>query len=242
MDIYPCTVDENSWSQSVSMNALFGHLCSGSTFSHDRDMYALLRLRDASQSNKRDFDTMQSSQQSERTDNDCHSDGSSAPDLTGISKAPPPPSVIATPLAENPRTSMTETSSDGSFDSIDEYVPSLKGPFDAIHNGRNHVNAENSSHRDKICPPELLKESKALLVHSPEPVPSEDDEDSQVSMPSSAFESPLSNTGSAARTVRLENRKEAYKAAKGLYGWNWDASCSMVSRGTEKEGAEMELR
>ena len=35
MDIYPCTDDPSTWSENVSIDRLFGHLCSGRTFTHD---------------------------------------------------------------------------------------------------------------------------------------------------------------------------------------------------------------
>ncbi|KAK5018274.1 swr1 complex component [Cryomyces antarcticus] len=37
-DIYPCTVDEHQWSFEVSMETLFGDLCSTDTFRHDEEM------------------------------------------------------------------------------------------------------------------------------------------------------------------------------------------------------------
>ena len=37
-DIYPCTVDKETWDPSVSMRSLFGHLCSGDEFAHDAEM------------------------------------------------------------------------------------------------------------------------------------------------------------------------------------------------------------
>jgi DNA cross-link repair 1C protein len=36
--VFPCTVDENKWNESVSMESLFGHLCSGRQFVHDRNI------------------------------------------------------------------------------------------------------------------------------------------------------------------------------------------------------------
>jgi DNA cross-link repair 1C protein len=39
-DVYPCTVDEENWHQEVSMEYLFGHLCSGTIFQHDEEMRA----------------------------------------------------------------------------------------------------------------------------------------------------------------------------------------------------------
>ncbi len=36
--MYPCTVDEASWTRGVSIESLFGHLCSGTSFVHDEEM------------------------------------------------------------------------------------------------------------------------------------------------------------------------------------------------------------
>lgn len=44
-DIYPCTVDEQTWTEDVSMKTLFGHLCSGTDFIHDGEMRMLLHKR-----------------------------------------------------------------------------------------------------------------------------------------------------------------------------------------------------
>lgn len=37
-DVYPCAVDEEDWSWEVSVENLFGHLCSGDVFAHDQKM------------------------------------------------------------------------------------------------------------------------------------------------------------------------------------------------------------
>ncbi|KAL2840248.1 hypothetical protein BJX68DRAFT_279056 [Aspergillus pseudodeflectus] len=37
-DIYPCTVDPSEWDEDISMQALFGHLCSDKKFVHDQYM------------------------------------------------------------------------------------------------------------------------------------------------------------------------------------------------------------
>lgn len=41
LDVYPCVVDENNWSESTSIRALFGDHCSGDQFAHDEEMYLL---------------------------------------------------------------------------------------------------------------------------------------------------------------------------------------------------------
>lgn len=54
-DIYPCTVDEQTWTEAVSMRSLFGHLSSGTIFRHDGEMRSLLheRLKSEEPSRKR---------------------------------------------------------------------------------------------------------------------------------------------------------------------------------------------
>jgi DNA cross-link repair 1C protein len=37
-DVYPCTVDADTWDDNVSVESLFGHLCSGGRFAHDNHM------------------------------------------------------------------------------------------------------------------------------------------------------------------------------------------------------------
>ncbi|MCJ1466635.1 hypothetical protein MMC07_005255 [Pseudocyphellaria aurata] len=40
-DVYPCCVDEASWTCNVSIESLFGRLCSGNKFAHDTEMLLL---------------------------------------------------------------------------------------------------------------------------------------------------------------------------------------------------------
>ncbi|KAL2039199.1 hypothetical protein N7G274_007867 [Stereocaulon virgatum] len=51
VDVYPCTVDEERWDRNVSMEHLFGHLCSGTAFAHDREMEEILASRVANPKN-----------------------------------------------------------------------------------------------------------------------------------------------------------------------------------------------
>ena len=52
-DVYPCTTDIESWYEDLSVRSLFGHLCSGSDFAHDREMRKLEGERVASRNLKR---------------------------------------------------------------------------------------------------------------------------------------------------------------------------------------------
>ena len=53
MDVYPCTVDEESWTSEVSIGSLFGHLCSGNIFSHDSEMNLLKGEKGTTDTTKR---------------------------------------------------------------------------------------------------------------------------------------------------------------------------------------------
>lgn len=44
-EVYPCTVDEKSWTREMSMQSLFGYACSGNCFTHDENMVELLESR-----------------------------------------------------------------------------------------------------------------------------------------------------------------------------------------------------
>ncbi|KAL8881810.1 MAG: hypothetical protein Q9198_001058 [Flavoplaca austrocitrina] len=41
MDVYPCVTDEESWMPGVSIETLFGHLCTGNVFLHDHEMRSI---------------------------------------------------------------------------------------------------------------------------------------------------------------------------------------------------------
>ncbi|KAF3036617.1 swr1 complex component [Didymella keratinophila] len=44
-DVFPCTVDEATWTPELSMKALFGEYCSGRSFRHDAEMMQTLKAR-----------------------------------------------------------------------------------------------------------------------------------------------------------------------------------------------------
>jgi hypothetical protein len=48
-DVFPCTVDEATWSPEVSMRQLFGHYCSSQTFRHDASMMPIFEARNSTQ-------------------------------------------------------------------------------------------------------------------------------------------------------------------------------------------------
>ncbi|KAL2868836.1 putative DNA repair protein [Aspergillus lucknowensis] len=52
-DIHPCIVDPSDWDEDISMQSLFGHLCSGSTFVHDQFMREIVATENGERPRKR---------------------------------------------------------------------------------------------------------------------------------------------------------------------------------------------
>lgn len=54
-DVFPCTVDEATWTPELSMKALFGEYCSAQSFRHDAEMMRIFKARQIhSETQKRD--------------------------------------------------------------------------------------------------------------------------------------------------------------------------------------------
>jgi len=83
-DVYPCTTDVESWHEGISIQSLFGHLCSGSHFTHDREMRRLECERDALRNLKRKRDEL--SQQHCSQDSIPTTDGGDSGPDTGMAK------------------------------------------------------------------------------------------------------------------------------------------------------------
>ncbi|KAL3463380.1 hypothetical protein BJX64DRAFT_287405 [Aspergillus heterothallicus] len=52
-DIYPCTVDASQWDEDISMESLFGHLCSDNKFVHDQYMRDMITAERGERPRKR---------------------------------------------------------------------------------------------------------------------------------------------------------------------------------------------
>ncbi|KAL4763393.1 putative DNA repair protein [Aspergillus foveolatus] len=79
-DIHPCTVDPLDWDEDVSMESLFGHLCSDNKFVHDQYMREMTALENGERPRKRrrhnPESPPQSTQQSTVTENSTTSQAS----------------------------------------------------------------------------------------------------------------------------------------------------------------------
>lgn len=80
-DVFPCTVDEATWTPEVSMRQLFGHYCSSQTFRHDASMMPIFEARDSTQ------------QSQGRKDSESHPNTQSAHSNTQFQT--PPASIVS---------------------------------------------------------------------------------------------------------------------------------------------------
>ncbi len=70
-DVFPCTVDENSWSPAMSVRNLFGKFCSNEIFRHDTEMMLLYEARLAmEENNKRSREDTQEDTQQDTQESD----------------------------------------------------------------------------------------------------------------------------------------------------------------------------
>ncbi|EHA26341.1 hypothetical protein ASPNIDRAFT_120082 [Aspergillus niger ATCC 1015] len=114
-DVYPCTVDPVSWEEEVSMQTLFGHLCSATGFAHDQQMRDLTAKDPEIRARKRaryegSFTTQSSQQTSSMID-------SSIPEPLQLSH-PPRPAATIDPLSSSDRIPLPS-----SLEPIEESAP-----------------------------------------------------------------------------------------------------------------------
>lgn len=129
-DIYPCTVEEQTWTEDVSMKTLFGHLCSGAGFRHDQKMRSTLltRLEEGPSRKRQKTDATKESQASSLMENESqsHDDGDDGDEMQGPDRA-----WIRNPQQAKRRLETDETgqSADQSQDIVDKVV-AVKAVYD----------------------------------------------------------------------------------------------------------------
>jgi hypothetical protein len=91
-DVFPCTVDEITWTPELSMKALFGEFCSAQSFRHDAEMMHIFRAkREYEKVQKRDRSESQQDTQLETT-----------PEITGPSAAKSKTASLTVDKVEEP--------------------------------------------------------------------------------------------------------------------------------------------
>ncbi|OAX77475.1 hypothetical protein ACJ72_08226, partial [Emergomyces africanus] len=299
-DIVPCTVNAAAWDENVAMGTLFGHLCSGTNFSHDEFMRRRVHGHDGRTQKRRRMgsDASSTKHSTQRTDSD----------ILFIQENDLPPIVPSTPINSTksvtdtdhypemqiqqndicPGTSVIasqQTSQDTSLESIkhtESQMSSLNSQIIAIKRAmkEKHLNHElefhlpssfsdlgNENENDYLSPraTQTLSQSQnavSLSLPISEQCPSQEDnnqtplggndhhkdgnsqlsdDESTLSLPSSAVDSQQAITPSTTASARKDRRIAAYHAARNGTYEAWSSFYSPVSAGNNHTEEEVEL-
>lgn len=249
LDVYPCTTDEEAWHPGVSMEALFGHICSGSNFVHDQEMLALEDGRAASRVRKRSAeeaefmaDGVTASQTTEGSEGfsdpeatlvDTDSDAVHRQLLNGLQEGIDQSNErrrvhpsLSTEQGESPPRWSTNTLHERKVGAIKDLFNRGEAQIEVI---------ELSGDSSQISSDEAPDESAELDAEHTE---------TQITLADSEFESqehgtPNERDGQGKASTerdRIRKRKDAYKAAQGLqYRWNDFSPMSSGNAHTEEE-------
>ncbi|GAB1216408.1 hypothetical protein ATERTT37_005622 [Aspergillus terreus] len=259
-DIIPCTVDPLTWDEDVSMQYLFGHLCSRNTFVHDEYMRMLLATDGELRARKRarqETDSFQSTQSSRGDDSrrvpsvaiPSSSDGIPNPSsLETIDD----PMDINLPIAVSTAPEREHTKRRGLRHAWDVLAASradniLLAPLPWT-DGSSSLPAENqdtpthdgqpadtrSEDESEESPSQTLSISSSAFA-SQEKQPNEDPHDGF-----SDTNTPVGDTPSLQRSTSARTRRAAYLAARADSYEAW-AAMSLVSAGNNHAEEEIEL-
>lgn len=226
-EVHACTVDIATWSEEVSMKALFGDLCSGTSFQHDAlvrlDVAAVREQQDASRLKRKRQEESQEEQEEEQLASSQSPSFHSA--LHAQSKRVETPQVLTNDSKVlSPGTSVTggielhsqrpltlRQDKDYGLASLDARVAKIKDEFHKLNNGSETVVYDVEERQDDMD------------LHDQDP--------SQVSLTTSAFDSqendamsdeliamPVTSrngaTDSRGGPLRASARQEAYRLAR----------------------------
>ncbi|KAF1944625.1 hypothetical protein EJ02DRAFT_371044 [Clathrospora elynae] len=223
IDIFPCTVDDASWTPVVSMRNLFGDLCSKNVFRHDAEMMKLYGVRLAFESRvKRDRpDTQRDSQ---TTEEETVSPAPKRIRLEGASLESEQ-FVTSNATLDNPtRIGRARVSST---------LPALTAPTVAVLESVEHAPAvEAATGANTDDPPLVTPILIAATIASGPPILT-------VAPPSIKDTTiPSSHKG---RRPKFTNQQIAYQAAIGNCGLSWSDYGGLVSTRSKADQEEEEL-
>lgn len=293
VDVYPCTIDEDYMNLSVSIEYLFGHLCSGTTFAHDEDMKMLASQRETlkRRGSDRDSQTKTSSREVSPasllvsgSDPESHAldDLERLPKRLRTGVLSPKRKLpgfkqnfrsylkqrkkekTSTPKSSDPPSNnisdRTGTSHTAAFGHQGPSVgPDLENDMNA-NTLQNEILANRpiDVHRGTQAEPIELSDGdpssqgngagEFLFEEMPEPndtqialSESQVDPETQVTLSDAAFESQSSHKSDPdIKAMRLQKRKEAYKAAKEPSGI-WETYYGLISSNAHHGEEEVEL-
>ena len=249
LDVYPCTVDNESWSEEIGMQALFGHLCSGTTFAHDQEMKMLAARRAASE-NDGGGDNSQKTASNQSIVDFHASQGEDIDDMkSGRTSLRPAPHLDEAGGVYRPpkrqRTSPVDSLKLGTPDLAQQQIYNIRQSFenhlergarvsDADRLGKTQDKPTESKHADLRLSNDRAGEFLlSEMVRSPSAgvaaKSTQSSPETQITISDTAFDSqsPL-RANHEDESGKVQRRKEAYKAAKELRG-TWEKNCSLVA-------------
>jgi hypothetical protein len=232
MDIFPCTIDELSWTREVSMRSLFGHLCCGNHFRHDDEMMKLYEARlSLEQRVKRGREDTQDTQiteeeflspkriRSEETpamiSQDCMKSGQ-----------PDTPKVDLTGAVDDPTLLGKDQVSSALPTPI---IPTVTTPEPLEHDSTVQVVSRNT--HTQLSPISSPPRATDLIFDPPVPT----------SASSRADASTHKSHKGRRRRTKITNQLIAYHAAIGSHGPTWDDYGGLVSTRSKVDQEEQEL-
>lgn len=262
VDIYPCTIDDSNWDEQVSMRTLFGHLCSGTTFAHDREMEIQANRRKPSKSGKNSDGSPIAASLLEGAAGISPSQESSEHSkqliIEEIFSHPAPRVINPDPVyrpSKRRRTNPPDTSKvNAGQQRLEDIRRSFKDHLDRVGESGGALGLLGKTQAEPIqvsdMDPPLSDEEagRFLLDEMPEPTSvfhtaqcGQAGSETQISLSDAAFQSQSPQKPNAEEAPgKVQCRKEAYVAAKGLSG-SWEKDYGLVSSFDGQREEELEL-
>ena len=181
-DVCPCTVDLEIWNESITMESLFGDLCSEAIFHHDKETESeaqeIRRLREVNNSLKRK--RQDNSQDSQDDHHDSQQDvftsarasvGSDSAKGKGNAKV----SALATSVEDNslsqrqplfPSEATPSHTAQRTRTKLDERKDEIRLAFHALNNGSDMITRDQPEPDELPCPTEEAQDSQQTAVSS----------------------------------------------------------------------------
>lgn len=250
-DICPCTVNLDTWTEEVSMESLFGDLCSEKIFAHDAENRVAAKERKehlaATWKRKRQVDddgeTQRSSPCTEQISDDTFETAEETADQqqSGKDLKIRPVNQTATPLGSGNQLSEDPDTPDGRLKAIEKAFHALKD--DDNQNSVPSTASQASPSLPQNASGAIPPTEEVDLNAEDEPTTTNDEmeniQTSQMSLSFSAFNSqpqPQVDGASSPKPGRLKARIEAYRAAKSCLNGDDSAWTDLGLRSTGYSG------
>ncbi|KAK5105374.1 hypothetical protein LTS08_001651 [Lithohypha guttulata] len=246
-DICPCTIDLKIWSEEVSMQSLFGDLCSGQEFRYDKSIREEVERRAESSETQSQNQTQRDTQQSEsqvleggEQYKDCSSETAS-PRVVRTSNKPPMHIAGDAHTKDNPRADPPQQPPQ----TPDTTLPDNRTPRERLEHAWRTLKHTADHHNDKTSE----EPSQEVFTNdTPEPNASQAKSDAEVekSSPEHTTAMPADDVQSqVAEEGNLEQQSEAYEAARICLETgddaDWQDLCIVSLRGRKRVLEEQEI-